>query len=378
MVLGEALDISNVRSVAVVMPDGRRTVTVVGHDGRPLEDVDAFLRYLRAMDSSPNTIASYGRHLALFFRWLDVRGVDWQQLDFDGICMFTQDLADGTLRSLKRVGEHRPQTSRSRATCEAVLAAVHSFLTYWRFEGRGPQELQLYRAGGSNKRASHSFLAHVTAQRPLPDRRLKVGGPKAKPPKIVNFEADFQRLVQSANTARDRLLISGLFDGGLRISQCLGVHHEDLDIGRKRVRIIRRTENANGALSKQRNAFEVDMPKRFFDYYAEALVDEQLALGIDSDFVFVNLQLQNRGRPMNYANAVQIVGAIGKRAGVPLTPHMLRHTHGTALAKEGWSAPQIAKRLGQSSAMSADKYIHLADDDVSDKYWQSRIAAVES
>lgn len=378
MAPGEALDVSNVRSVAVVMPDGRRTVTVVGHDGLPVQDAETFLRYLRAMDSSQNTIASYARHLALFFRWLDSRGVGWHQLDFDGLCMFTQDLADGTVRALKRVGEYRPQTPRGRATCEAVLAAVYSFLTYWRLEGRGCEELRLYRGGGSGKRASYGFLAHVSTQLPQRDRRLKVRGPKAKPPQIVNFESDFQSLVQAANTARDRLLISALFDGGLRIGQSLGMLHEDLDIGRKRVRIIRRTDNANGALSKQRKDFDVDMPKRFFDYYAEALVDEQLALGIDSDYVFVNLQLQNRGRPMRYANAVQVIGAIGERAGVPLTPHMLRHTHGTALAKEGWSAPQIAKRLGQSSAMSADKYIHLADDDISDKYWHSRIATVES
>lgn len=360
------------------MPDGRQTVTVVAHNGRPLQDVDTFLRYLRAMDNSANTIASYARHLALFFRWLDTRGVDWQQLDFDGLCMFTQDLADGTLRALKRVGEYRPQIPRSRTTCEAVLAAIHSFLTYWRLEGRGSQELRLYRDEGSKKRASYSFLAHLSVQRPQPDRRLKVRGPKAKPPKIINFETDFQRLIHAANTARDRLLISALFDGGLRISQSLGVHHEDLDIGRKKIRIIRRTDNSNGALSKQRNDFAVDMPKRFFDYYAEALVDEQLALGIDSDYVFVNLQLQNRGRPMRYANAVQVIGAIGERAGVPLTPHVLRHTHGTALAKDGWSAPQIAKRLGQSSAMSADKYIHLADDDISNKYWQSSFVKAES
>lgn len=369
---------SNVRAVTVVMPDGSQTTTVVDDDGRPIEDVDAFLRYLRAMDSSPNTTTSYARHLALFFRWMDVRGIDWRHLDFDGLCMFTQDLADGTLRSLKRVGEYRTQAPRCRSTCEAVLAAVHSFLTYWRLEGRGPQDLRLYCDGGGTKRAPYGFLAHINGQRPHLERRLKVRGPKAKPPRIVNFEADFERLIHAASTARDRLLLSAMFDGGLRIAQCLGLLHEDLNVARKRVQIIRRTANANGALSKQRNNFTIDVPKRFFDYYAESLVDEQLALGIDSDYVFVNLQLQNRGRPMRYANAIQVIHGIGDRAGVPLTPHALRHTHGTALAKDGWSAPQIAKRLGQSSAMSADKYIHLADDDISDRYWQSRLAKAES
>lgn len=372
------MGVSNVRAVSVTMPDGRQATTVVDHDGRPIEDVETFLRYLRAMDNSPNTIRSYARHLALLFRWLDARSVDWHHLDFDGLCMFAQDLADGSLRALKQVGEYRPQAPRGRSTCEAVLAAVHSFLTFHRFEGRGPMDLRLYREVQGGKRTSYDFLAHVSGQRKHHERRLKVRGPKAKPPQIVDFETDFSRLIRAANTARDRLLLSAMFDGGLRISQSLGIHHEDLDIARKRVRIIRRTDNVNGALSKQRTEFTVDVPKRFFDYYANSLVDEQLALGIDSDYVFVNLQLQNRGRPMQYANAIQVITGIGKRAGVALTPHMLRHTHGTALAKEGWSAPQIAKRLGQSSAMSADKYIHLADDDIADKYWQSTLAEAES
>ncbi|OHU92458.1 tyrosine-type recombinase/integrase [Mycobacterium talmoniae] len=359
------------------MPSGRQSTTVVDEAGCPIEDADRFLLYLHAIDSSPNTIESYARHLALFFRWLDVRGADWCHLDFDGLCMFAHDLADGTLRSLERVGEYRPQAPRSRSTCEAVLAAVHSFLNYWRLEGRGPQELQLYGDSGTGRRKSYSFLAHVKTQPPATDRRLKVRGPNAKAPKIINFESDFQLLIHAANTARDRLLLSGLFDGGLRVSQCLGILHEDLDIARRRSRIVRRTNNANGALSKQRNEFTVDLPTRFFDYYAQSLMDEQLALGIDSDYVFVNLQLQNRGRPMSYANAIQVVTGIGDRAGVKLTPHTLRHTHGTALAREGWSAPQIAKRLGQASATSADKYIHLADDDISDKYWQSNLARTE-
>jgi integrase/recombinase XerD len=53
---------------------------------------------------------------------------------------------------------------------------------------------------------------------------------------------------------------------------------------------------------------------------------------------------------------------------VDLTPHVLRHTHGTDLARHSWTAPLIAKRLGQSNASSADVYIHLADSDITAKY----------
>ncbi|MET3807552.1 site-specific recombinase XerD [Nakamurella sp. UYEF19] len=359
----------NVRAVLVNRPDGDVTWTVVDRSGLVIDEVDRFLNgYLRATAASLNTVRSYARHLALFFRWLAGRSAHWETLSFDGLCTFTQDLQDGSLRSLRRPGEYRPQQPRGRTSCEAVLAALYSFLTYWQLEGRGPVDLRLYRNTTTAGRSKYSFLAHVEARRSQVTRRIKVRGPKAGAPAVIDFESDFLRLLGAALTFRDRTLLSCLYDGGLRISQALGLRHEDLDIARKKVAIVRRTDNANGALSKQRDPFKIDMPQRFFEFYAASLVEEQLDLGIDSDYVFVNLEAASRGRPLSYSNAAQVVRRTGLRVGITLTPHTLRHTHGTFLAKQGWSAPEIAKRLGQSSASSADVYIHLADDHIAEKY----------
>ena len=71
---------------------------------------------------------------------------------------------------------------------------------------------------------------------------------------------------------------------------------------------------------------------------------------------------------MSYSNAYQLVERIGASAGIAdLHPHMLRHTHATALARAGWTAAEIAARLGQSHAASADVYIHLAGDDLAER-----------
>lgn len=356
------------------MPNGRETYTVVSHLGLPIPEVDTFLNvYLYATAASPSTIRSYSNHLALFFRWLHIRGVDWEQLDFAGFCMFASDLRDGTLPSLRRVGVYRPGSPRERSTCEAVVAGIHTFLSYWKLEGRGPADLRLYRDDVPNNRRKFSFLGHIESHLTR-QRRLQFRGPKAIPFKTIRFEDDFKRLVENANTSRDRLLLSAMYDGGLRISQALGLRHEDVLLAEKRVVVTRRTSNANGALSKQRDTFHVDMPPRFFSYYAASLVNEQLALGIDSDYVFVNLRVADRGKAMNASNARDVIESIGKRAGVDLTPHMLRHTHGTALAKAGWTAPQIAARLGQSAPSSADAYIHLAEEDIAGKYADSAMS----
>lgn len=233
--------VSNVRSVAVLTPSGRATFTVVGHDGLPIPEADVFLNtYLHDKNSSPNTIKSYSTHLSLFFRWLDIRGAHWEHIDFEAFCTFAGDLRDGTLPSLRRIGVYRPKAERERATCEAVLAGVHSFLEYWQLENRGPVDLRLYRPESSNSRRKHSFLAHIEDHLTR-QRRLKVRGPKSAPFKIIGFESDFGKLLENANTIRDKLLLSALYDGGLRISQAVGLHHEDILIAERQVRVRRRT-----------------------------------------------------------------------------------------------------------------------------------------
>ena len=183
---------------------------------------------------------------------------------------------------------------------------------------------------------------------------------------LIDFEADFATLLAAASTHRDRLLLSALYDLGLRVGQALGLRHADLDPMRKRVQVCRREDNANGALSKQRAQFAVAAPRRFFDLYAAYLLSE--ISDLDSDYVFVNLSRPPVGGPLSYSNAYQIIEHIGSVAGLDgLHPHMLRHTHATALAKAGWTSAEIAARLGQSHAASADVYIHLASDDLADR-----------
>ncbi|EUA66989.1 phage integrase family protein [Mycobacteroides abscessus subsp. bolletii 1513] len=84
--------------------------------------------------------------------------------------------------------------------------------------------------------------------------------------------------------------------------------------------------------------------------------------------MFVNLSRRPVGGPLSYSNAYQLIERIGATAGIEqLHPHMLRHTHASALAKAGWTAAEIAARLGQSQASSADVYIHLAADDLTER-----------
>lgn len=329
--------------------------TVVDDRGLPIEETEQFLDWLRAVDRSSNTVRSYARHLSLFYRWLSGRGIPWDSLTFDNLCDFVGTLSAGLPPIPVRGGGER-----SPGTVKAINAAVREFYEFHRVEGRGPDNLVLTRNPARSPRVSRGFLAHLDSRRPAEQSRIaRRGKPAAQTVSVIDFETDFARLLDAASTARDRFLLSALYDLGLRVGQALGLRHEDLDPMRRRVQILRRTDNSNGVLSKQRNTFTVDAPLRFFDLYAQYLLDE--LSDFDTDYVFVNLSRKPFGRPLSYSNAHQLVARIGSSAGIErLHPHTLRHTHATALAKAGWTAPEIAARLGQSHAGSADVYIHLA------------------
>lgn len=341
---------------------GKPSWTVVDDRGLPVVEVEQFLHWLRAVGRSQNTVRSYARHLSQFYRWLSARRITWNALDFQQLCDFVGVLSVG-LPPL----ESRSGGGRAPGTVKAVSAAVREFYEFHRVEGRGPADLVLTRNPSRLPRRSHSFLAHVEQRRPSEVSRLtRPGRRSAETVQVINFETDFEQLLTAASTDRDRLLLSSQYDLGLRVGQALGLRHGDLDPMRRHVQICRREDNENGALSKQRAQFTVDAPRRFFDLYATYLLGE--IHDVDSDYVFVNLSRPPVGGPMSYSNAYQLVERIGVAAGIDgLNPHMLRHTHATALAKAGWTAAEIAARLGQSHSASADVYIHLASDDLAER-----------
>lgn len=352
----------------MILPSGVRTWTVCDPRGIPVLDIDDYLQALRARPASINTLKSYSEHLAALFTYLDVEASrSWESVGFSDLTEFMIAYRDGVPPVVKRGGG-----ARGISTMRSTAAAIRGFYDFHRHEtGRGPDDLRLSKEVTRNGKGNpHHFLAHVEARQETYEvNRLSHGMPVPDQDiRIINFERDFTKMLDACHTARDRLLISGFYDLGLRIGGTIGLMHGDLDVRRRIVTVTRREDNPNGALSKRRGSFIVHAGQsRFFDLYRTYLLDEVVAADINSDYVFVNLR-HAVGEVMSQKNAYQQCQSIGVRAGVGhVNPHMLRHTHATALAKAGWTSAEIAARLGQRSAASAEVYIHLANEDIEER-----------
>lgn len=124
------------------------------------------------------------------------------------------------------------------------------------------------------------------------------------------------------------------------------------------MRIVPRTDNANGVRAKSRTVSVIPVSTPLVRLYSEYMHVEYSE--IDSDYVFVNLFGGRVGRPLTYATVHELVGRIAVRTGIAFSPHMLRHSHATEMIRQGVPIEVVAKLLTHhSSATTSATYVHL-------------------
>ena len=124
-----------------------------------------------------------------------------------------------------------------------------------------------------------------------------------------------------------------------------------------------RAGNANGARAKLRSAAVIPVSAPLVRLYSEYLHTEYG--GTDSDYVFVNLFGGQAGAAMTYSAVHKLIGRIAARTGIGFTAHMLRHSHATAMVRQGVPVEVVARLLThRSPAATSQTYVHLSAADI--------------
>jgi len=97
-------------------------------------------------------------------------------------------------------------------------------------------------------------------------------------------------------------------------------------------------------------------------YAAYCVERDRVPAARRSDFVFVNLRGGEIGRAMRDGRAREVVGALGRRAGIErvVTPHQFRHGLGTELAESGRSLDEVQMILGHAQVETTRRYTHTS------------------
>lgn len=185
----------------------------------------------------------------------------------------------------------------------------------------------------------------------LPDNplaRLERVRQQPPPPRAIS-RAQFNRVLAQAENPRDRLLLRLLFETGLRISEALGLHVEDLDLKKDDEHL---TVVGKGG---KRRTLLVDDPTLLRELRAYLR-----KTGYERGLLF-RAEKNGTGEAMRYQSVQERWARYCDRAGVEATLHQLRHSHATELVNDGVSLATIRKRLGHRHIQTTLRYAEKSD-----------------
>ncbi len=348
------------------LTDTSVTWLVLDDNYQLIEPVQDFLDYLRNLDRSPNTLRTYAYHLRLYWDYLSQSHLHWTTVGLPELADFILWLRKPHPYSVQAISPK--SSSRSEASINNILSAVCTLYDFHEKTGNVPH-IPLYKTVLTPGKRYKSFLHHINKGKPVKTRLLKLKVPK-RVPKTVEPQ-QVQTLIAACNRVRDQFLICLLYESGMRIGQALGLRHEDIQSMDNLIRIEPRDDNANGARSKSQNSYIVHVTKDLMGLYTRYVCDEFMDILGDhlSDYVFINLWEGRKGAPMTYSTVMALFSRLARTTGIPIHPHMLRHTHATQLLAEGMDMAFVQKRLGHAHIQTTlDTYVHVNTNDLKQAY----------
>jgi integrase len=336
---------------------------VLDDDYLPVIPILTFLKFLEDLGRSPYTVRASAHHLKLFWEFLRDKRLDWKDIAVAHLAEFIAWLRNP---QPSRVSLEVYEAQRTDATINQILGAVHVFYDFHMRMNNVP-DLPLYRFLMMPNRRYKPFLHGIAKAHPVRTRVISVK-PEKRLVKTLTSE-QVQQLLDTCTRVRDKFLLALLFETGMRIGQALGLRHEDIKPENNQIHIVPRDHNVNGARAKSRFSYMIPrVPESLMELYIDYLIANLNALEADHlpDYVFVNLWEGEIGRPMTYTAVMSFIRRLRKKTGIPVTPHMFRHTRATEWIRTDKLSLSVASQLlGHSSIETThETYVHFTDEDL--------------
>lgn len=282
-------------------------------------DVEDYLTHLAIEKGrAANTLTAYRRDLDRYVRFLDETPV--RDSSPDDVRAFARQLdADGLARS---------STNRT-------ITAVRGLHRYLFAEG--------------------IVVSDPTAD--VEPAQLPKGLPKAI------SEEDIERLIDAANgtdalAMRDRAILEILYGTGMRISECVGLSLDDVDLEAALIRVT-------GKGNKQRlvpvgRLAEAALTAWLTPTGRPSLVPDTWATRDAQMAVFLN----HRGGRLSRQGMWGVIRKYGLQVGIAdrLSPHVLRHSCATHMLDHGADIRTVQELLGHASISTTQLYTKVSTD----------------
>lgn len=198
--------------------------------------------------------------------------------------------------------------------------------------------------------------------------RVELKHRSKKLPRSLSFQT-ISRILESTSDdvrgIRDRAILETLYGTGMRVSECIGLDHDqflsDDETGASFLRVI-------GKGGKERLVPLGDYARRACgDYLVRAR--PILLKGVQETALFLN----NRGSRLTRQSVWQIVKAAAMRAGITeeITPHTMRHAFATHMLERGADVRSVQELLGHASVVTTQIYTMVTGDALRETHAQN-------
>lgn len=373
--MGRDLVVGDLRVQPMSRRSGDRSFTIVWPDGVVHEEADRFLR----THEGSGTQRTYAYLLVDHLRWLER-----ECLRFDAVMLRDLHRYMGVVGAEVRMPLGEPWRVGKRPYGRDTLSAAASCLKgfYLHHGALGVNralaaELDRTRlpTRADRDRRLLGHLARELPANPLAPRRLRRRHPKMLP------DGARERLLTVVDTARDRLVITWLADGGFRIGELCGLHLCDLHLRERaacgdcrapHVHVCHRDGNVNQARAKTKHPWSLDggvvggglikrvSPAMIHTYFEYMTTEYPAEVG--HGLLLVQVRGRGRGRPWAPDAARGMLRRAGSRAGLGrVRPHAFRHSFATSVLDASRGNLLVARDAGgwASTAVVDEIYAHV-------------------
>lgn len=282
------------------------------------EEIKKFLNYLLTEKAlSLNTVKSYENDIKSFLKFLDERNISFLVCKKNDVTNY--------LLTMKEKGY-------SSASIARILSTLKQFFRFLIFENKISYD---------------------------PTEGLKSPKLWLRLPKSLEFDEVKKLLsvmLESKYFLRDITMLELMYASGLRVSELVKLRLNDINFEAGFIRIKGKGDKERVVPIAQRT---IERIKNYLTQLRPKLLKKRA-----SDYVFLN----NRGQPMTRQRFWQNLKAMGKIAGVEVTPHMIRHSFATHLLEGGADLRSLQKMLGHSDISTTQIYTKVSMDRLKKEY----------
>ena len=325
---------------------------------------NAYFGYLADRNYSPQTVRSYGYGLLAFHRWLRRAGLSVDGVVTDDVLGFLSACRQERIPG--RPGPNvvdlagRPVDRLAPASVNLRLAAVAGMYEF--VVMRDPTLSSPIPKGkpsswfAAGERSG--MLAHIR-RRPASRSRLRLRTPRRLARALDVKET--ATLLGSLRSSRDLAMAGLMLYCGLRSCEVLALGVLDVDIGGRWLSV-------HGKGGKDRRVpLDEDLAAVIASYLLKDRPESS------SEMLFLSAKGPTRGQPLTAAGLRSIFRYHRSLTGITAgSPHVLRHTFGTALAEAGVDLAVMQSLLGHAHVDTTARYIHLSPTHVKAQYNAAR------